>query len=805
MEMNHGAFGRMAGSRRQLLQMGGLGAAAAIGLAKADRTGAWQTGSTVTSHPRIWITAENLPRLQGWATDDNPFWSGGLLPLAEELAAAADGGVILAEDDGGVAWNQYPTENAAELFAFISMVHPDAEERNAYGERAKALLMYAIGEAAKGVAEGEPFRDPYFPIFDRSRWWGEAFPITVDWIYDRLTADDKAMIREVFVGWCEVLTTAETTTMNHPEPVGVVHDPVLLEDPIRLRWAGNNYFTAHMRNLGLMALALDPDDDPDGALTGHLEPAIGAWLYMADALLQGDARGGLAAEGFEYSQQALAYVVQFLLALETSGNADPKRWGPHVVLANNPFWDDVVPGFLNSLSPVPTVISEADWLGPVYQPAWYGDGEAYWSPDFIALFSVMGQLDVRSGNTERLDALRWIETHMAPGGEEMLLYRTSSIESALTAISYFLLFDPDAPAPQDPRSATPTEHVSEGLGRVLARTSWDEDARWFTWGLGWNTVDHQHSEGNGFEFYRRGEWLTKERTGYGFAIGCSDFHNTLAIQNTPLDIDPEDYRGVISAHGSQWMIVAEGDPEILGLSVTGDYVFASGDATRLYNSAEQAALDVIHASRSIFWLKPDVIVVYDRAETGSEGRFKQFWLNMPTEPVIDGSVATMTTDAGQHLIVTTVLPADAGISAESADTEETETERAVGEPMHFRLRVEAQGGPASARFLHVLQGADAEGAVFDVEKVASEDGAMIGATVGEWSVLFAVDLSAGEPEVMTYSVSSGVMRHLVSGLPPGAGYAIERTDGDGRVTIEILRGGEFVADEGGVLAFSLKR
>ncbi len=51
---------------------------------------------------------------------------------------------------------------------------PDARED--FGERAKSLLMLAIGEAAKGVAEGEPFRDPYFPIFDRSRWWGEAFP-----------------------------------------------------------------------------------------------------------------------------------------------------------------------------------------------------------------------------------------------------------------------------------------------------------------------------------------------------------------------------------------------------------------------------------------------------------------------------------------------------------------------------------------------------------------------------------------------------------------------------------------------------
>ena len=32
----------------------------------------------------------------------------------------------------------------------------------------------------------------------------------------------------------------------------------------------NNYYLAHARNLGLMAMALDPADDPGGALRGQL-------------------------------------------------------------------------------------------------------------------------------------------------------------------------------------------------------------------------------------------------------------------------------------------------------------------------------------------------------------------------------------------------------------------------------------------------------------------------------------------------------------------------------------------------------
>ena len=112
-----------------------------------------------------------------------------------------DAGTIPGADDGGLAYPDYPTENSAQFFAFLSLVHPDEAAREDYAERARTLLMHAIGEAAKGPAEGQPFRDPNFSIFDRSRWWGEGFPLTVDWIYPSLTTEDKATIREVFLRW----------------------------------------------------------------------------------------------------------------------------------------------------------------------------------------------------------------------------------------------------------------------------------------------------------------------------------------------------------------------------------------------------------------------------------------------------------------------------------------------------------------------------------------------------------------------------------------------------------------------------
>ncbi len=786
-----------------------VGAAAALGgwaLPAAQARGQSTPVAPVTSHPRLWLTEDDLPRLRSWATDANPVWRDGLLVLADAMTAKMDDGLIPGGDTGGPSYEELPAENFAELFAFLSLVHPDEDTRTDYANRARTLLMSVIDEAARGAAAGEPFRDPEFSVRDRSRWWGEAFPLTVDWIYATLSDDDKATIRTVFLRWADENTHAATTNFNHPEPIGTVDDPVLLADPIALRWAGNNYFLAHMRNIGLMALSFDADDDPDGELGAYLEQATGAWLYMADALLRGDARGGLATEGFEYSQQALAYITQFLLALHTAGQADPEIWGPQVSLTDNPFWDEMIPAYLHSLSPRTVEIPDYEWLGQVSQPAWYGDGQNYWGPDFIGVFAPLGLYDARTGNTDRLDALRWIQRFCPPGGDERLvpLRVAESEEFTLPAMLAFLLFDPEAAEPADPHGGLPLTHFAAGLGRLLVRTGWDEDATLFTWALGWNSVDHQHSDGNQFEFYRAGEWLTKERTGYGFNIACSDYHNTLALENDPIEgDDPTSFTAIVSARGSQWAYVPSGGPVILARSVTDEYVYTLGDATNLYNSEDMLATDITHASRSTVWLRPDHLVVYDRAESKTDGRFKRFWLNLPTEPDIDGSVSTMTTDNSQQLVVTTLLPTDAGITSEAAEALEADNEPAVGEPMRFRLRVEAPDGPKVTRFLHVLQGVDAGGTADEVEVIESSAGtAFAGAVVNGIAVLFPVDLD-DEFDDLTYSVPAGTERHLITGLAPGGKYGVDVQDDGDEIVVRVTSGGGETADDAGVLSLDL--
>ncbi|MCC6976659.1 MAG: hypothetical protein IT322_21825 [Anaerolineae bacterium] len=770
-----------------------------------------------TLHPRLWLTPSWVEQLRGWAVPTNPVFADGLLPLVERAKSDMDEGYVPQEDCGQRAYTEYPTESYALLFAFMAQIDPDPQARQDYAQRARSLLMHVIQLAALGpAAESDqtercpgdpdtpvypPFRDPRFftEDSDRPRWYGEGFALTVDWIYDSLSADDKARINQVFTRWgAEIIEHA----YHHPEPVGLINDPALLADPMQVRWAGNNYFTAHMRNLGMMALALDPADSSE-ALQGYLKNATGAWLYLFDALSRTEAKGGLLPEGFEYSPQTASYVIQFLLALKTAGQADPALHGPQVVLEQNPFWDDFVSAFLHAISP--DTVLDPDEGVTVYQPAWYGDAQRYHLADFIDAFGALGLYDQVVGNHNRLNALRWIQLNIPSGGAAALADRVRRSDNFRSAILYFLLFDPAAPPPTDPRVTLPPDFVASGLQHLFSRTDWSAEATWLTYGLSWNSIDHQHADGNHIEFYRKGEWLTKARVGYANiaeGIASSEFRNTLAIQNSrPLDRGDDDWRIDLWRRGSQWNLVASGDPGVLISAFDPLYTYAAGDATNLYNSEYEGAVEVKHASRALIWLKPDLIIVYDRADAPAE-RFKRVWWQIPEAATITGFTASMTTAKGQQLFITALAPEGAVMRVVDPAQDGVADTVATGEIMRERVMVEAPAAE-KARFVHVLQGADGGTSPLPVALIRSAQGSPFeGAAVNGAVILFPVDFD--QPFTGTeYTAPAGTTVHLITGLSPETAYAVTLTPLPEGIKVVVAPAGEggqsFTTNSAGVL------
>jgi hypothetical protein len=564
-------------------------------------------------------------------------------------------------------------------------------------------------------------------------------------------------------------------------------------------------------------------------LRSYIRNATGAWLYQAYANLEeagtaaralgvseeglGVASGGLPVEGFLYGVN-LGNLHEALLGLHTAGYHDEALSGPQISLLDSGYWDGFTDGFLHSIAPAPVVYPSLAYMGPVYEAANYGDTQRLWVESrFGEAFASIGVYDYLTGNVERLQKARWIVANALEGGASQLYYRISRIwgsPAPSRGILSFMLFEPGQPLPADPRPALPTEFISEaeGRGRVLARTDWTPDATWFNFGCGFLSIDHQLGDCNRFELYRKGEWLTKEHSSYsGNLIGITtDYHNTLSIKNdVPSGLSW--FEVEISARGSQWMQGGSaGDPTV-HISHGPGYVFGEGISTPLYNTRlnpwvpADNAQDIAHASRSIVWLKPDHVVVYDRATSFTADRSKRFNLTLVGAPRLSGRRALATTPRGQQLSIQVLLPENASLSVLPV---EDVARKATLEPTTHRFVVEDPTRPADVRFLHVLQGADAGGALDAASRIESDGADFEGAVVGSWAVLFRSDLDGSAPEGLSYTAPLGALTHVVTGLVPGASYDAALSTQDAAVRVSLGPGTALAADDAGVLVLDLE-
>lgn len=757
------------------------------------------TPTPVEGHPRLFVTKADVERLRGWAKPANPYWEKGLKNTATQFKERMDQQGLTLDADCKTSDGFLPCEWFMEVFAFMSLVSPDQADRDDYGKRAKKILMSMIDTASQGPADGAgEIRASNFAVGDRSRGAGRGFGLTVDWIYPYLEGGDKEKIRNVFLRWADEDVHATVTNYNHPEPVGVFNDPSLIADPLVNRWATNNYFTGHGRNLGLMAMALDPGDDPDGKLHAYLDNSTGAFLYMTDETLRTDSKGGQMPEGFEYGPLTASYVMDLLFALHTAGLDDTEKRGDQVSWETNPFWkEEAMKAFIHGLAPS---LHPLDYPGPYHDYPSMGDMETY-EPytgvygDPILYFGPLAIMAREKGDKKMYDQLKWVTVNLPPGGggDQNMEQRSGSIYSPQNSIGFFMLMDPDAGPPVDPTPDQALDYFGEGMRLLYSRTGWTQDDSYFTFQVAWTGIDHRHADANNFGLHRKGEWITKEHAGYGAYE--SFVHNNVSIQNDPPKHD-DDLTMRVYNSGSQVTYDADGDGEVLAYSFAPGYSFALGDATKMHNSKSEGTYGVAEATRSIVWLKPDHVITYDRAETKSDGRFKRYYLQTPPNPSVEGSSVSATTALGQQLFFRMLLPAGASIASDSPPIEY----ESGGEPMDQRIMVESMD--KAARFLAVIQGADGGASPDDAILVSSASGtAFHGAVVKGTLVAFPVNLKDAFSSV-SFDVPESTTSYLITGLTPNGMYMVTADPpSGGQIHVTIQPGAGKAADSGGVLSF----
>jgi len=770
--------------------------------------------SAVKNHPRMWLRSKDVTRLQSWAVPSNPIWVD-FKTVANNMKADMIQNKVPQLDSGDGEGNgyAYATEEYAEIFAFMSLVDPVAANRADWAKRAHDLLMHVMNNAVLGPAAGQPFRTPHFATFNRGRWYGEAFPLVVDWCYKTFTPAEKATIRKVFIRWIhESLDYTIAGNGYVPSPQGVVNSPTLVAKPSQRRWSANNYWGNHARNIGMMSLALDEADDVPtaasdpkaGYLRDYIGNAIGSWMYIRDYAETHDLMGGIGPEGPGYSESSFSGLSMLMLALHTAGYDKPLTYGSGASLAQNPFWQkDVTDAYMHSLSPQTGKFYSYQPL--IYWPAGFGDVLRFETIDMIRAFGPLAAMDIADGKTtsDRLNAIRWIQTWASPGGpsyQHTRLITSTSNYGAMLPLLYFMTFDPNATPPSDPRVDMPTDYYAKGLNRVLSRSDWSVNASWFMFISTFNTIDHQWGDSNSFSFYRGGEWVTKEWSGYGKNIATAPYQNNLSIQNPPSGPAVPAYNIDEGNLGGQYSYSSDGDPTVR-TSFSPGFTFAEGNVTDRYNTTKYNATDVQHASRSIVYLKPDFVVVYDRATSKSANRYKRIYFNFATQPVVSGHSATVTTPKGQKVFFTSLLPVAGALTWDKPTTTWSYNESTAEEPMHYRIRVENPASPKNVRFLTVLQGADATASQTPTTLVSSTSGSKFeGAVVGSTAVLFSVNYSQAFTG-LTYTVPASVNSHYVSGLTKSTGYSVSKSSGPNGITVTITAGGTIVSDGAGVLHF----
>ncbi|MBI5424193.1 MAG: hypothetical protein HZA32_08890 [Opitutae bacterium] len=892
------------------------------------------SAAPVTTHPRILFRAEDLPALRTrmdpvqnpvWAAflnnivkpavdayqrsstsayrfvyyDKNDHSKGGEMRWVRTSLTEANGTVHTENDNDWSAWENNDnlpaapeddvgqdsgnvrlfSEQYAMIFALMARLYDDGKPehqttRDEYLTMAKACLFHVIDQAALGTdpSNASPFRQSGFATNDRS-FSQEAFPITVDLIYEHLTATEKAKIRKAFLEWTEQANAhyyfapyrvnGQHLPANSPELLRL-NEPEQAERHNEIRLALNNHWGNHLRQMGLYGLALDPQDDvpaaanagvadtaPAGSITsqivspadnswtpvnyGALRDATGVWLYLTDYAYRHDGAGGLSVEGIEYASNGLGPVGVFMSALHTAGQDDPAVWGPQVSLKNHPHWSRAVSAYLSMLTPAPrTPNGPYNYLGAVFQPPMYGDLESSLTivnDQFIKFLAPLALTDARINGTASptVQAVRFIQKNLAKGGPNALATRiaeTRSEKRLRDSIYYFLLFDPspDTPAATDPRPAMQpldffAAHTVAGkeMGTYLGRTGQTAADTMFHFRNDWNQINHQRGDSLSFGLWKNGLWLTKAMTGYGGLQGSSDYRNALSLENGVPDPQTQNPTNEVVAaeHGSQWFYSPHGDPAITARSLRGEFAYFTADATELYNHYHYTNLqEITHASRSIVWLKPNHVVVYDRARSKSAGYYKRFFLNLPENTAkyggnitVAGNLVHATARDGStpkaELFVSALLPLNATPqitdqeSGEPADTEDKEK---------ARLFTEAPGAPQEARFLHVLQGTDAGVATPDATQLiqSTAGAAYEGAVVGPSAILFKKNLT-DTVATLTYVAPAAVTQHYITGLTPFAGYAVAQlATADGTsVTLTADAAATLHADGGGVLTLGV--
>ena len=543
-----------------------------------------------------------------------------------------------------------------------------------------------------------------------SRYLGKFTSMGYDWLYGYpgFTPAFRDQVANMLVRWSDA---SETTVYR-------VDDPA------------SNYAEGNYVSRVLTALALGGGRNANGPRL--IKQAIAyrqANVLPVITNISAGLYGGFWAEGWNYGQQASRNLILSGLALESAGlaNITPERT-----------WAGQVINSLISAQPAQDILYDGgDWYA---YPAPFVDND---------LFYLMAAATTNA--TARSNANYIIQNYAGGQTRDMqdLLYR-----------------DPNAPAAF--WASAPLQYFNQGTGLITARNDWNYNSTWVAFQLG-NLLetDHQQDCQGQLEIQRGADGLLINANAVGenqLPSTQSSFGNLMVIDDN--GVGTQVYRfNQGSWFGTPGCVMSSYEP-------TSRYVYAGGDYAASYALNFTPGIGTAKKlTRQIVYLRPDYIVVHDRAVTKSINDLKQLRWHFLNSPTFNASSNSWVETEGSSKLFGQTFSRSTLLSSNMPV-------RCPDDPsgaLVYRITTQNAVKATNVTYVTALQSAPSTtNNMVNTTPVYSTDKRMEGVQMGNDLVLFGADASLSPfTGTITYTATGSTpIAHLLTDLPPNHTFQV---------------------------------
>jgi hypothetical protein len=545
-----------------------------------------------------------------------------------------------------------------------------------------------------------------------ARSLGKYEALGLDWLngYARFSANFKQQVETMLVRWADYLSGPPPAA-----PGGYLYN-----------YPESNYADGSYVSLVMTGLALDQVGSPDGPRL--LSEAINYRQTNVVPLLTNPTtslKGGFWAEGWSYGQLASTNLILGGLVLEEAGQIP-------AATAERQWAGEAIHDLVSAQSTQATVFDGGDWF-------------AYPSP--FPGKSAIAVLGAAASD---------------PTAQSYANYILQNYPGSFTSDYLDLLFhNPSATGAY--WSAEPLADLATGTGLLTARSDWGSNPVWVATLMG-NLLhaDHQtHSPGL-MEISRGADQLLVD--GSQVALNNIPVYDQSTYSNALVVDDNGDGAQTYRYAMGSWY----GTPGVVinAYEATANYTYLYGDYHAAYSNSSHpgGGGSTSELTRQVVYMRPDLIVVYDRVTTIKDSYAKQLRWHFLNAPTVSGNSFVETTGSsklfGQTYSTLPLTTTEAPVSIGGTTVQEIITQNATTS--------------ASVRYVTGFQVAPSTtSSMVSSQHVLSADQRMEGMQMGNNVVLFGrngdVDLTA---PVSYQFTGSGADQHLLTNLAPGKNYQV---------------------------------